>query len=310
MLRFSVVSKVCRRAATTLFVAGVFLALAGPARAQLALPGAVPPDPVAEVVAPAKPKPKPRRDVAAAVRGPGEEAALDRTLLQNGGQSRLELERRDGKVVAAKLSLSGLSTTKSGQICKVDLTASGPIPATPLGRSTGLSRFELPVEGCKLTLDVLEGAVLMDPSVGVCEFKAADCRVEMGGLWGPPASSLVAQAREIEKARGQAEQTLRGNYKLLSQRASGKEAVKLVARDQAAFTSEREMACRFYDKENVHGYCGARYTQARAAQAWARINGSKDEPAQASGSADAKPKAHGRRRRQAAPPPENVAPPL
>lgn len=229
-----------------------------------------------------KPKPKPKRDVAGPARGAAEDAALDRTLLQNGSQSRLELERRDGKIVAAKLQLAGLSTAQSGQTCRIDLTASGPIPATPLGRSTGLSRFELPVEGCKFVFDVLEGAVLMEggPS-NVCEFKQSACRVDVGGVWGPPASVLAGQAREIESARGQADQTLRGNFKTLAGHAVGKEQVRLVVREQAAFTSEREVTCRNYDRENAHGFCGARYTQARAAQIWARINGGKVEEAKA-----------------------------
>lgn len=283
--------------------------VASPLQAQLALPGWAPPEPVAPLAAPdkPKPKPKPKQDAAGPVKAPGEDAALDRTLLQNGGQSRLELEKRDGKIVATKLSLVGLSTKASGQVCKIDATAAGPLPAAPLGRASGLSRFELPVEGCKMAFDVIEGAVLMDGSAGVCEFRQADCRVDVGGMWGPPASALTGQARDIEKARGQAEQTLRGNFKLLSQRAVGKEAVKLVAREQAAFTSEREMVCRFYDKENTHGFCGARYTQARAAQLWARINGVKPETQAAEGAPTPR-KPRPKPRRDPAPAPALAAP--
>jgi hypothetical protein len=71
---------------------------------------------------------------------------------------------------------------------------------------------------------------------------------------------------------------MRANFKALLARTDGKEAVKLVAREQAGFTSQREMICRDYRDETKHGFCAARVTEARAVTLAARIA----EPAPAS----------------------------
>lgn len=58
---------------------------------------------------------------------------------------------------------------------------------------------------------------------------------------------------------------MRANFKVLLRRA-GKDraAVKAIASEQAAFSSQREMTCRDYAHESVHGFCSAQITEARS----------------------------------------------
>ncbi len=56
-------------------------------------------------------------------------------------------------------------------------------------------------------------------------------------------------------------------------------AVKAVASEQAGFTSEREMTCRDYARESVHGFCSARFTELRAAELAARVEAAGGPPA-------------------------------
>ncbi|MBK9080897.1 MAG: hypothetical protein IPL88_01875 [Rhizobiales bacterium] len=275
--------------------AGLFASalLAAPAVAQLSLPGAVPAAPSAGPAgAPAdptkpkaKPKPKPRDD--GPVRAPGDETVVDRSLLHNGYAGRLELERRDKTLAVVKLTLPGDAMSKAGQACKVEALTGGPIVATAVGKPKGLARYQVALPGCDFSFDVLDGAVRVEPAQRVCEFAAADCRVDMSGLWGPPAASLGGErAREIEKTRARAEASMRAHFKTLVGRTSGKDAVKLVAREQAAFSSQREMICRDYQLETKHGFCGSRVTEARAAELWALLGA----PAGGAEGAEAKPK--------------------
>jgi hypothetical protein len=57
---------------------------------------------------------------------------------------------------------------------------------------------------------------------------------------------------------------VRDNYKVLTQRA-GPQGVRPIVVEQAAFSSEREQVCREYAREGAHGFCHARYTEARLA---------------------------------------------
>jgi hypothetical protein len=58
---------------------------------------------------------------------------------------------------------------------------------------------------------------------------------------------------------------MRAQFKVLLHRA-GKDraAVKAIAGEQAAFSSQREMTCRDYARESVHGFCSAQITEARS----------------------------------------------
>ena len=262
--------------------AGATLLASVGAQAQFAMPGAVAPPtlapanppPAAEPAAPTRRQERARRR-AGGGGGQGAEAAIiERTLSLNGSQSRLELERRDGKLVAGKLQLVGVASDGSGKACRVDLAAAGPIEAKDLGKETGLTRYELPAPDCAMSFSALNGAVLMKGPGQVCVFAKEACRSDVTGMWGPPAASLARSARDIEKARGHAENQVRAHYKTLIGRAGGHDAVKVVAREQAGFTSEREMACGGYDSEVQHGFCHARFTEARAAELASRLGGS------------------------------------
>lgn len=258
----------------TLVALGLAASLGGaslPARAQFAAPGSVPPAgaaPAAESASPAREARRRRRAEAAAA---SETGLADRTLSLNGSQSRLELQRREGKLYASKLLLAGVASDGTGKACRVDLTASGPIATRELGRESGLPRYELPVEGCDMSFAALEGAVLMKGPGRVCVFAREACRSDVAGMWGPPSEAVIKNAREIEKTRSRADQLVRSHYKSLIARAGGRDAVKTVAREQAGFTSEREMVCGSYENEVQHGFCHARFTEARSAELAARL---------------------------------------
>lgn len=269
----------------TLFLtlaAGAFL-LAPPALAQISLPGAVPAAPAGDAQ-PGKKKPraKAKKAEAGPVKTPAETAATDRSLLHNGVGGRLELELRDKTLNVVKLTLAGDTPGKPGEACKVEAVTTTPLPATPAGRPRGLVRYEVDLPACKFALEILDGAVLVEPAQRPCEFTTPACRVDMTGVWGPLATSLTARAKDIESARTKAEHTMRANFKALLAKTSGKEEVKLVAREQAGFTSQREMICRDYQGETKHGFCAARITEARAVTLAAKIA----EPAPVTAEAD------------------------
>lgn len=264
------------RRATLAALAGAaaLAATLAPASAQFAPPGAVPPAGISPVPAPELNVPEALRPRRARRPAPvvGLDATLaDRTLLQNGNLSRLDLERRDGKLVAVKLQLAGVASDGSGKACRVDLTAAGPVPLRDAGKESGLARYEAEAEGCAMSFAALSGAVLMKGPGQACVFAREACRVDVSGVWGPPAASVMKSARDIEKARSRADQSVRAHYKTLIGRAVGHDAVKVVAREQAGFSAEREMVCRPYEKEVEHGFCHARFSEARAAELAARL---------------------------------------
>lgn len=261
-------SRLARRAAVAVALSAA--ACVAPAQAQFAAPGSVPP--AGEAAAPRPPVPAITRRAARRAAASGPEAAIaERTLLQNGNQSRLELERRDGQLVAVKLQLAGVASDGSGKVCRVDLAAAGPFVAKELGKESGLPRYGLPVEGCEMSFSVLNASALMKGPGQACVFAKEACRVDVSGLWGPPAETVAKTSRDIEKARSKADQAVRAHYKMLIGRAGGHDAVKVVAREQAAFSAEREMVCRAYDGEVQHGFCHARFSEARAAELAARL---------------------------------------
>lgn len=285
------------------FLAGAFALalLSSSAAAQVVLPGAVAPTPGAPAAAGAPsaavPKPKPEP---AATRAPGEETVTDRSLLRNGSTGRLELERRDKTLAVTKLSLAGEQISKAGQTCRVDVAATA-IPAVAAQRINGLVRYDVGLPACKFSFEVLDGAVLVKGEQRQCEFVEADCRVEMNGVWGPAAAALnPARAKEIERERAHAENAMRANFKALLARLEGKkDEVKLAAREQAGFSSEREMICRDYAGEERHGFCASRITEGRAVALRAKMGGlpeekkpprkPKDAPVQARGPAAGAP---------------------
>lgn len=242
-------------------------AAAPPASAQLMLPGALKAGPEDA----GKPRESGDRGAAPAKRRPvekppGEEAIVGRELARNGSQGRILLQRNgagDGLEISA-LSFEGEGVSHRGETCRIDVVSGAPIEAKPNGRPRGVLRYAAAVEACPFSFDVLDGAILVSHE-GACVFADADCRADPNGLWGPPASSFDdKQIKQLEKARGRAETTMRANFRaLLSAAGKDKETVKRVAAGQAGFSSEREMVCRSYVGEETHGFCALKLTQER-----------------------------------------------
>lgn len=264
-------------AAFLLGIIGV-LGCAGDARAQaLVLPGAQPPTPAGvrqQTLRDARPvtapgaKPQAPKSTAANTRPGFARTVLGAQLFHTGNKGRLVIEQA-GDSFTARLRVEGTQISNSDSACAVELGMSEPVPLTYLGAPYGMPRYQLAAPICPMVFDVLEGAVLVGREAA-CTFQAADCRGEVGGLWGPEASGLVAQAKDIERRRSREERNLRDKFRSLLKRLSGNEQREAAA-EQAGFSSEREMLCRDYMGEVNHGFCAERVTAARVITVNARL---------------------------------------
>jgi hypothetical protein len=268
-----------------------------PTGAQLMLPGAVGGSPSedggapqrhgggggsAPPAAPAKPVP---------VKAPNEASVLGHPLLHNGTAGTLVLERSGANLAVRQFNLPGDSVAKPGESCRVDVAGADGRVATPLGRPRGRPLYALDVPDCALSLDVLDGAVLVAVRGGACELARTTCRADLAGLWGPAGASFTPNAaKEMERARLAAETTMRANFHVLLRRA-GKDtaAVKAAAAEQAGFSSMREMLCRDYAREATTGFCALTITEGRSLELAAALDG---VTAADAGGAVAKPKRH------------------
>ncbi len=248
--------------------------LHAPSSAQLMLPGAAPSAPAEATDAP-KPKkahsagpPKPAKPVAAA----GVASLIGRPLLLNGKSGLLQISGDDKSLTIDKLQLAGEGVTDSSQRCVVDIVGETPIEATNVGRPDGLERFEAKVPACPVAFDVLDGAVLVPAQITACVFKAADCQTTPGGLWGPDGASLVGDAAKIVKERTEAEKAMGKVLRSIEDRAADSPQAADLVREQKSFAGQRDELCRDYAKESVHGYCGLRVTEARAALLQTRLD--------------------------------------
>ncbi|WP_158811916.1 hypothetical protein [Beijerinckia sp. L45] len=263
------------RFAKTMFEPGLWGKLAtlalllGPvgAQAQMMLPGAMngaaPDQPPRTSGAPTESK-TPAKPIS--VKPPGEDAILGRLLSFDGAKGSMQFDRSARGVTLTKLTLPGERLSKPSEACQVDIVAEQPIVAADLGRPAGALRWSVAVEACPFTVDVLDGAALVSSAQPTCDFVAADCRVSPIGLWGPSGDAISPQRiKDLEHERVRAETTMRANFRVLLHRA-GKDraAVKAIAGEQAAFSSQREMTCRDYARESVHGFCSAQITEARS----------------------------------------------
>ena len=208
-----------------------------------------------------------KRPKLAGTKPPTVESILGRELARDGSAGIISFRTTPEKgIEITKLSLAGEGTSRPGEPCRVDVIAEGAIQARFGGRPNGVSRYEVDIPACPFFLEVLDGAVLVTRSPRTCEFREVQCRVDPAGLWGPPGNSIGPdQAKQFERERGRAESDMRANFRaLLTGAGKDKEAIKKIAGEQAGFSSAREMTCRTYLKEDVHGYCALRLTQARA----------------------------------------------
>jgi hypothetical protein len=213
----------------------------------------------------APPQPPALRPVAG--KNPAEDTILTRELKLGGVTGSLRVERAGKSELRARMILAGTRLSSPGESCSI--AAEVPVPITARGRPDGLLRYEIEAPSCPMSAELLDGALWVKGG-GACVVEAADCRVDPRGLWGPDPAQLATQARVIENDRGQADKAVRENYKVLTARARPQE-VRAIVSEQAAFSSEREMLCRSYAREPAHGFCNARFTEARVAQLAARL---------------------------------------
>ena len=200
------------------------------------------------------------------IKAPAEDTVSGHPLSRDGIKGEMVLDKAGDGLALSKLKLDGVKISKPGTACVVDVSFAAPLAVTPAGRPAGAIRYSVPLAACPFTIDILDGAVLLTRPEPTCEFAAADCRVSPVGLWGPRAVDITPKrAKDLERERVRLETTMRANFHALLRKAGrDRIAVKAIAKDQAAFSSEREMTCRDYAQETVHGFCSTQITQARA----------------------------------------------
>lgn len=250
-----------------------WLGLAGIAVAQpMQLPGAQPfNQPGAQQSAPASvggQSSAPRPRTMPAIKIPGEDSILGKTLRRNGGFGEATLEKT-GSGYGLKLRAEGFQSSNLVEPCAISFGDTA-VPVTSLGKPAGLPRYKLEAAACPIVFDVLDGAFLVIEPEQPCVIEAAACRIEPRGVWGPDSRTLAARAKDIEAERKHAEGAVRDGYRALSAKANLTEQ-RTIAREQAGFSSEREQICRDFQREGSHGFCGARITEARAASIRARL---------------------------------------
>ncbi|MGH6800496.1 MAG: hypothetical protein ACRECZ_03590 [Methylocella sp.] len=238
------------------------------ARAQLMLPGALQGSPsTAKTTAPNPTGATPGHPKPAGQKPPSEETIVGHELSRDGFAGIIAFQRGSGNgLEIARLSIAGEEISRPGKPCQVDVVASTPIQTRFAGRPNGVSHYEVELETCPFSLDVLEGAVLVTRTPRTCDFRAADCRADPAGLWGPPGNAIGPdQTKQLERERGRVDSAMLAKFHaLLTSAGRDKEAIKQIASEQAGFSSEREVICRNYLREDIHGFCALRVTQARA----------------------------------------------
>jgi hypothetical protein len=267
------------------WIAGVVLAASvGAAQAQLDLSGAVPPtragaapglnvaDPVPPPKASAEARKPDKLDKNAVDFSVSLASAVGQPLKLNGRDGELTLWGRDHALKIAKLTLVGEVISDPTQKCRIDIVGEQPIETKSLGRPDGLARYEAEIPVCTFAFDVVEGAALVPAQNAACVFKAADCRASPGGLWGPDAASLAAEAKAIGQARTHADDAAARQLKTLAARLKGKPEADDVERDVADLVNRGQEICRDYDQEKDHGFCASRMAQVRAAWLRARVD--------------------------------------
>ncbi len=249
------------------------------------LPPGAPGDPAAEVP---KPAPAPLRPVV--LKTPAEDNILGQELMLNGLTGSLKIDKA-GTAATARITLPGTKISQPSETCKVPLSGGSPISLSSEGRPEGVTRYDVKGGECPLRFEVLEGSVLVTPLSGsrVCSFAAADCATNPSGLWGPAAATLIPRSAEFDTGRGVADKAVRDNYKVMTQRARGQD-VRTIVTEQAAFSSDREQTCRTYAREGAHGFCNARFTEARALALATRLGANTTTPTASTTPRPRKPK--------------------
>lgn len=261
-----------------LLVTSLLLALmyASPACAQLQLQGAAPPGAATGGAGGPGGADAAKKPLPAPVRQPGDDLIAGRDLLHHGSRGTMRFEIRGGALRISRLLFQGDLTERPGEPCRVEIEQG--VDLQQVGRPAGVTRYKAALEVCPFTLEVLDGAVLVAGEL--CEVKAAACTVDPAGLWGPAGNSIRGeQLVAIERARRAAEERARTYFRALLNTSKDKNETKRIAAEQAGFSSRREEVCSSYQRETVHGFCGARLTEARAFALRAEIDKAAPQPA-------------------------------
>jgi hypothetical protein len=266
---------------TSLGSTALALALSGlppcTAAAQpMQLPGAGGVTPQGAISAPPPPGPTAPRAAgpsgpartAMSVRAVADDAIVGQALMHEGRAGRFVMERMPGGY-GLKFQMEGYQVNNLLEPCGVSFGEQA-VPLESLGRPAGLPRFRLRSSVCPIVFDVLNNALLVVEPQQPCVIEAAQCRLTPRGLWAPDGRGLVALAAEITRQRTSAEAQVREGFRILGER-SAPEDKRMVAREQAGFSSEREQICREFSRELNHGFCAVKITEARAASLNARI---------------------------------------
>lgn len=273
------------------------------ASAQLVLPGAVSPSAPATFAPPTGSSGKPASGASGAGDGvatpataratplkpPGEDAIAGRTFLRNGSQGAMAIERSGAGLQLSRLVLTGYQISRPAEACRVEVDG-GPIAASPAERHQGMFSYSVGLESCPFAFDILDGAVLARGAT--CEFKAADCKVDPTGFWGPEGGSIGPEAaKTIERARASAESEARGQFRALLAASHGNRVrIKEIASEQASFSSIRAQVCQNYAAEDKHGFCASRITMAHAVALSAELHGNAPEATKAADATKPKPR--------------------
>lgn len=255
------------RLQTVAFALAALKLLALPAMAQIKLQGAIGSEPPALT--------------GVAVRAPHESSVIGRELRLNGENGHLAFQQQGADFVISKLVLAGEKISARGEACQIEVTG-GPFVLRALRRAQGLRRFESSIPACPFSIEIHNGAVQMNvgdftassPTGGFCEFRAADCRGYVAGFWGPASDSISAvDISQNERIRGASEKNAQANYRALVASAGKDRArVRMIASEQAGFSSRRTERCEDYAGEARHGFCASRITEAWAVALRARQN--------------------------------------
>ncbi len=239
------------------------------------LPGAVPSAPTGATDTPATGGP-PKPAAPPPVKTPGEDSVVRKELRRNGSTGLISFERQDKDLRITRLTLPGRQISRPADICRVDV-AGGPFTMKSVGKHEGLLRYEADIAACPFTVDILDGAIQVNVTGGLCTFREADCNATPAGFWGPPPSTFSADTKAIERARTSAESAARTYFRSLLNNTKDRQQVKTIAAEQAAFSSKREETCRDYAREDVFGFCATKITEARAVALRAQLYPNADD---------------------------------
>ncbi len=200
-----------------------------------------------------------------AAKPPSIDSVVGKPFALLGSRGALQIEKSGDDLVLSRLTLPGDKISQPNQSCQATMGGATPLRLKPLGAPDGVQRFEIDSSACPLQFDVLNGALQAINASGACLFRDADCRVDGSGLWGPAGDSFSdSQKKAIERERTALEKDARAHFRTLMHRLrKDKPAVRAVVREQAAFSANRSQSCRDYDREDTHGFCSLRLTEAR-----------------------------------------------